>query len=157
MATRKQRRARAHMVYPHEGVYPVLGKGSVACNLAIEAWATAIEGATRDNEDRWTAEEWEALAAAAVGDRLVLSAQDPEPGRRLAEGLRAFEGETGLLSLWLGPTHWLGLASSLAALDFVHAWAVAYSLKHYETQPRQDETGLNWWTVRHRRATHESK
>lgn len=127
-------------IYPEDVAVAALGGwSSPTMNAAIECWSKMIQMAALDNERQFSKEEWRHLTVALEGAQIP-STSHPQPGTLLAHLIRS----TSVLTDYTDTDTEL-LAKKCEALDFVHAWAVLFSIMFYfNRKPPQDEP---WYTV----------
>jgi len=127
-------------IYPEDVSVAALGGwSSPVMNAAIECWSKQIQLAAQDNERSFSQEEWLHLVTALDGAQIP-STSHPQPGTLLAHLIRS----TSMLTDY-SDTETELLAKKCDALDFVHAWAILFSIMFYfNRKPPKHEP---WYTV----------
>lgn len=127
-------------VYPDEVAVAALGGwNSPTINAAVECWSKVVQLASQDNERSFSPEEWKHLSIALEGAQ-VPSTTHPSPNVLLAHLIRS----TAMLTDYADTQTEL-LAQKCEALDFVHTWAILFSIMFFfNRKPPQDEP---WYTV----------
>lgn len=143
-------------VYPDPRIGPVLGGyRSPPMTRALECWAKLLEDATCAVGKQFSAAEWNYLYASVTALPDTFLPQGPWPGQALAH--RAEQGcnygvRLSLLSRQAEEAAQFAknLADRLAALDYIHAWAVIWAIEYRQGLPEPVKPQEEWWTLAHR-------
>ena len=141
---------RQKSVYPGRDAERVLGgAGSALYNRAIQCFARLLAQATLDNDAAFDRAAW-----AVLGDVLAQKhPPDPDlacPAAELAAFLDLLAAECpAARRLWKAERRERAraLADHVRRLDYVHAWAVVFSVE-YRAKAREADT--EWWSLKSR-------
>ncbi len=125
-------------VYPGPFAEQVLVKSSQGFNLALQAFASLIARATRENESQFTPDEWDLLYGAfGMYDWSDCAEADPVGIRVVMPGIL-------LKPAWRShPANTKDLQLRLCYLDTLNAWALLWAVRFKQAMPTVNE----WWKL----------
>lgn len=137
-----------------------------AIEVALVGWCRALDLATADLEGQFGHQEWNYLADAFNGTLLLIEGVSAGVGQYLALQVWDCHRLDGYGAKWLAEEGDDALAvegkvrslvDRLAALDFIHGWAVLAAVGFFWSATRPDRGWIDhttdpWWTLAYRRA-----
>ncbi len=163
-------------VYPSARTREILGDSATYLNQALECWADLIARATADNAESFAPLEWAIIADVCngtlwepgVGNPGIMLAAEVEDGHRLDGTGYKWLGDEGtelagsLDRIGAGKStkamravdaQVASLVKRLAALDYVHGWAVIVAVQWFWGHCELDIDARTdaWWSIPFRR------